>query len=435
MQQTDQNPEKAKKSPLLKSFFGCLVFMAAYLISFFIFDAGNNVKLNYIIFSPLAFILSWVFCYFYLLLKDASTLKYYLLGCMLIACAIIYTNGIFDIDIRIQNFFHSSTLPKKYGQYLDINNTKNRFGRHEIILFKASSNPIDQFLTKNNELIIHSLSKAKNANDAEPTIHMFYKLDKNGKQIDQYSYTQDEDKDTEILFEGYLINIGKHYFRSWPLDGDTTKNSIEIRNADLNWTADQQRQQLDDIDRKAQYFLSERIYDFEHSNSKNYSKKTYFMDDKWHIFCENISDDGNLNLQTVSRGRTVNDLFGHWDKNEWVTNHSPANIQSVYYQKIRRIRNRQDVNSGKYEQGDRWQGCLFSHLIVENDTLKFKDHLYLDEEWHWSQIEINGKNIGALTFEDTEQFHNYGYYSNAALNYQLFTSRRNRLYLIKRIDP
>ncbi|HBW81216.1 MAG TPA: hypothetical protein DEF78_14895, partial [Sphingobacterium sp.] len=137
----------------------------------------------------------------------------------------------------------------------------------------------------------------------------------------------------------------------------------EIRNGDLNWTADQQRQQLDDIDRKAQYFLSERIYDFEHSNSKSYSKKTYFMDGKWHIFCENISDDGNLNLQTVSRGRTVNDLFGHWDKNEWVTNHSPANIQSVYYQKIRRIRNRQDLNSRKYEQGDRWQGCLFSHLV------------------------------------------------------------------------
>ena len=159
------------------------------------------------------------------------------------------------------------------------------------------------------------------------------------------------------------------------------------------------------------------------------------MNGKWHIFCENISDDDNLNLQTVSRGRTVNDLFGHWDKNEWVANRSPANIQSVYYQKIKRIRNRQDVNTGKYEQGDRWQGCLFSQLVVENDTLKFKDHLYLDEEWHWSQIEINDKNIGALTFEDTEQFHSYGYYSNASLNFQLFTNRRNRLYLIKRIDP
>jgi len=430
VQQTDQNPEKAKKSPLLKSFFGCLVFMAAYLISFFIFDAGNNVNLNYIIFSPLAFILSWVFCYFYLLLKDTSTLKYYLLGCMLIAGTIIYTNGIFDIDIRIQNFFHSSTLPKKYGQYLDINNTKNRFGRHEIILFKASSNPIDQFLTKNNELIIHSLSKAKNANDAEPTIHMFYKLDKNGKQIDQYSYTQDEDKDTEILFEGYLINIGKHYFRSWPLNGDTTKKTIEVFNANLNWSTDKQDQNLNDIKSKATYLLSEKIYHFDQSNSKSYTKRTYFMDDKWYVFNENISDDNNLDPQSSSKGRTVNDLFGHWDKNEWVTNTTPPNIRSVYYQKIKRVRNRHDVKTGKYEKGDLWQGCLFSQLIVENDTLRFKDSLYLDEKWHWSQVDINNKNIGTLTFENTDQFNAYGFYTNPALNYQLFTNQRNKLYLI-----
>lgn len=406
--------------------------MTAYLISFFIFDLSNNEQLNYIIFSPLVLVSSWIFFYFFLLLKGTKSLRYYLLACMLIAFAIIYTNGIFDLDIRLQNFFHSSKLPKEYRQYVDINNSKNQFGKHEIILFKTSDHPIDQFLTKSNELIIHSLTAVTNSNAPLPIVHTFYKLDKDGNQIDQYSYKQDKDDETEILFEGYLINVTKHYFRNWPLDGDTTKKTIELYNADLNWSEDQQRHALNDIENKAVYLLSEKIYGFDHRDSKSYSKKTYLMNGKWYTLCENVSDDNEFSPQTKSKGRTMNDLFGHWDKNEWITNTAPANVQSLYYQKIKRVRNRHDAKTGKYEHGDVWQGCLFSQLIVENDTLKFKDSLYLDEQWHWSQIEINNKNIGALTFEDTEQFHTYGYYANPGLNYQLFTNQRNRLYLIKR---
>jgi len=97
------------------------------------------------------------------------------------------------------------------------------------------------------------------------------------------------------------------------------------------------------------------------------------------------------------------------------------------------MRNRHDAKTGKDDRGEVWQGCLFSQLIVDNDTLKFKDKLYLDEEWHWSKIEINNKNIGALSFENTEQSKVYSFYSNPALGYQLFTNQRNRLYLIKKI--
>lgn len=404
--------------------------MTAYLISFFVFDLSSSEKLSYIIFSPFVCVLSWIFFHFFLLVKDTRNLKYYLLGCALIACTIIYTNGIFDIDIRLQNFFHSSKLPNEYSKYDDISKLKNQFGKHEIILFKASDNPIDQFLTKNNELIIHCLTGATDTDSPSTVIHTFYRLDKDGKQIDEYSFKQDKDEDSEVLFEGYLINVSKHYFRSWPLNGDTTKKTIEVFNANLNWSTDKQDQKLNDIKSKATYLLSEKIYHFEQSNSKSYTKRTYFMDDKWYVFNENISDDNNLDPQSSSKGRTVNDLFGRWDKNEWVTNTTPPNIRSVYYQKIKRIRNRHDVKTEKYEKGDLWQGCLFSQLIVENDTLRFKDSLYLDEKWHWSQVDINNKNIGTLTFENTDQFNAYGFYTNPALNYQLFTNQRNKLYLI-----
>jgi hypothetical protein len=404
--------------------------MTAYLISFFVFDLSSSEKLSYIIFSPFVCVLSWIFFHFFLLVKDTRNLKYYLLGCTLIACTIIYTNGIFDIDIRLQNFFHSSKLPNEYSKYDDINKLKNQFGKHEIILFKASDRPVDQFLTKNNELIIHCLTDAPHTDSPSTIIHTFYKLDKDGDQIDEYSFKQDKDEDSEVLFEGYLINVSKHYFRSWPLNGDTTKKTIEVFNANLNWSADQQGQKLNDIESKAIYLLSEKIYHSDQSNSKSYTKRTYFIDDNWYVFYENISDDNNLVPQSSSKGRTVNDLFGHWDKNEWVTNTTPPNIRSVYYQKIKRVRNRHDVKTGKYEKGDLWQGCLFSQLIVENDTLRFKDSLYLDEKWHWSQVDINNKNIGTLTFENTDQFNAYGFYTNPALNYQLFTNQRNKLYLI-----
>lgn len=437
MAQTDTKTNKSKKDLLWKSFGACLVFMILYVISFYTIPLTNNQELNYIVFSPIVFVLSWVFFYFFILLKDGSSLKYYLLACLLLACVFIYTNGIFNVDIMFENFFNSSKLPRGYEKYVDINNKKNKFGKHEIKLFIASDNPLDQFLTQNQELIIHSKTTINNANKEYPVIHNFYKLDKNGNQIAQYSFQQTSYEDNEVLFEGYLINVFQNYFRDWPLHGDTTKKTIEIVNEDFSWTKDQQRQKLAEIEKNAKFLLSKTVYDSEADNKhkETYFKITYFLNDQWYTFYEDFTDDNYLIYEVKPKGRIVNDLFGQWDQN-WMRreeNAPPRNIASVYYQKIQRLRDRYDVKTGNSDRGDVWRGYLFSKLIVDNDTLKFKDNLYLDEDTHRSKIEIDHKNIGTLSFESTEDFIVYSFYSNPALNYQLFTNHLNKIYLIKKI--
>ncbi|WP_346086976.1 hypothetical protein [Sphingobacterium ginsenosidimutans] len=433
----NKGTERPRKGILLKSFWVCLIFMALYVIGFYTLPLPGNNELNYIIFSPIVFVLSWVFFYVFILLKGGSQLKYFLLGCLLLACFFIYVNGIFNVDIRLENAFNFSKLPKEYEKYVDINNSKNTFGKHEIDLFIASDNPVYQLLTQNNELIIHSTTSPQHTNDPFPTIHDFCKLDKNGNQIDHYSFRQDSDDDKEVLFEGYLINVSKNYFRNWPLRGDTIRKTIEIFNEDLKWSRDQQRQKLTEIEKEATYLMSTPVYHSDRNNeyAGSYYKITYLINDKWYTFYENFSDEEYFPYKIEPKGNLVNDLFGQWEEDqlEPSDNAPPPNIRSVYYQKVQRMRDRHDAKTGEYDRGDAWQGYLFSQLIVDNDTLKFKDKLYLDEEWHWSKIEINNKNIGALSFENTEQFKVYSFYSNPALNYQLFTNQRNRLYLIKKI--
>ena len=77
---------------------------------------------------------------------------------------------------------------------------------------------------------------------------------------------------------------------------------------------------------------------------------------------------------------------------------------------------------------------LYTDIVYKNDTIKLKEFMYLDEKAPPSAITINGKTLGMLTKNKARPpviMIEYRYYTNAQLDYALFSNDDKKIYLIK----
>ncbi|WP_431293327.1 hypothetical protein [Pedobacter sp. P26] len=115
---------------------------------------------------------------------------------------------------------------------------------------------------------------------------------------------------------------------------------------------------------------------------------------------------------------------------------STPNVRYKYFQKLKLEKVRFSGGGGNAPGFTKmlYPGYLFTDVVFKNDTLKLKEFMYLDEESHTSSVEINGKNIGALSknkAQPVEQINGYMYYTNDDVKYALFSNNDQKLYLMK----
>jgi uncharacterized lipoprotein NlpE involved in copper resistance len=353
----------------------------------------------------------------------------------------------------------TNKLPEEYKKYNSLNslNTKDTilFGNYYLRLLFKSSEPIEQALLPSNDLIVSTTTKKKNSD----IVKHFYKLDKNGKIIDSISFIENFKNGKEELLHNYLVNKKQKYFTTWPLDGKRNKINFILQNENMNTDRNTEKKMIDEIFGKAQF--SRVDYDFDHvfetkKNSQIEENKSdtdnqpiivelnktvyiifYLMNGQWYNFYTLTDISKRVSLDEVLSSRvSSNTLFKKYDKNEqeWAVILN-KNIIYKYFHKIKGGNVTISGGGGSSYSTYWWKGQLFSNLIINKDTLKVYDDLYLDEGINLkTPITINGKEIGHLIRGEKESVEPLMFYSNKALNYSLFTNDEKKVYMIKEKD-
>ena len=335
-------------------------------------------------------------------------------------------------------------IPERFKDYVSINQNSINFGKHQITLEFKSDERIELLLLENNELLV----KTKTGKE----MSQLSVLNTNGEILRNYSHKDNYENGTEKLIKGYLVNFDKNYYKTWAFDKDETEKKIVQQNEHLDYPNDKEEEAINDILSTAEFVGLDYDYDYKYIEQKKdpdtdpyddkpkaiYFKPTvyiikYLKQNKWYQFYTLI--DVNKRISTDSLlANEFNSLLEKYDTKdrEWqvIPNN---NIQYQYFHRIERKKIIHPVGGGSPAYiANWWLGNLYVKVNVDNDTLKFYDRLYLDEEWPQSSIKVDGKQIGQLNDINEKQIKPFMLYENKNLNYSLFTNDIKKLFLIKR---
>ncbi|ALR29315.1 hypothetical protein ATE47_01645 [Chryseobacterium sp. IHB B 17019] len=331
-------------------------------------------------------------------------------------------------------------LPKRFIQYHPLDSLKSiKSGAATLNLLVESTEDIESFLTPENNIILSIVP------DKEEKF--FFKLNPEGQVIDSLKLNSDAG---DIAFlKGFIINMKTHRYHLWSFNGSKLPIKITAQNADFKWDIEKQRKQLTDIARKSN---TVRV-DYEKSNTApykpdseglrtaqvatHYSVITYCINDVCFQFYTTL--DVSKQFPWSYREKMLwNNLFKRINKeaiSEVEISKTPY-IKYWYFQKLKR-EEVQFSGGGGNAPGFReilYHGNLYTDVVFNKDTLRLREFMYLNEESHTSDIEIDGKNIGALSKnkeQPTQDIRGYLYYTNEKLHYALFTNNDKKVYLIK----
>lgn len=342
------------------------------------------------------------------------------------------------LDVYLLNKMNRSALPEKYKSYQDIDSTKLiTFGHHEIKLIWESYSRIQHFISSEGKVIIvtNEIPKDRNQKEVEEDGEMgstrfymnyhFYKLNKDGNIIDQYTYKSTRGNWNELLFGDFIVNYNQKYYKTWIKDGDTVKKPMIVQNEDLKWSKEEQKVQYQQMAENADDYLRE---------SKNGADRvTYYMNGKWYQMYLNgkISEHDSMTNPGYN-----NNLFGEGlFKKEELEPHRFPNIMPVYFQRTKLDKFTTSASGGGISNTlKRWDGDLYCQLLIHGDTLKFKKAMSFNEIFTTEKFyKTKGESIRKLKAELEKEYVPYLYFSDKSLNFQLFTTDQNKLYIIKPI--
>ncbi|MEO5911636.1 MAG: hypothetical protein ABIP95_12155 [Pelobium sp.] len=341
------------------------------------------------------------------------------------------------LDIYIKNVSNSDKLPIEYQSYQSIYNLKPLyFGKQQMeVLFQSDQEPLSHFISSQNNLIV-IVDKAPEVKSKEPTNFIrdiyFYKLDKDSKIIDSMVFIRTYETGPEIMFDDFIVNQTKAYYKTWVLDGDTTYKPVIKHNVDLHWSKEEEIELYENIASNAKYFKVDR-----------YLTKSiiYFLDNKWNIayFGNEIPyrpKASNDEFYDDNRGETTleNNLFKHYvpRKMQMIKN-VPNNIKPLYFQREKLRKRTYNLGGGTSNTTvTEWVGYLYCQLFVNSDTLKFKIHnVFTDGNLKPNLFDVKGAEISKYQTAVEKQYSFFSFYENKDLNFQLFTTSDYRLYIIK----
>lgn len=280
------------------------------------------------------------------------------------ALSIVYGYG-------FRNFIKQPKLPAAYSQYKSIDSgasSKNYEFKH---LFNGEADEIyfENPIGIKNGVIIHV-----NSTDSDKSANIYYKIDQNGNLADSLIYSQNEY--ATALQKGYLIH--NDYYRSWALDGDTSKHKYIPINYDLK---------LDSVARKNEFFklnanamaskFISHDYLWDNDDLKSEAKIDKFLfliKDKWYALY-------GANLKEYE-GQEINepDTLQNQLKGEQILGKADNIIQVNYFYKSLR-----ELTDGKIW----WFGTGYVNLKVGLENIEIKHEMrYYEDTKTFSYLEL-----------------------------------------------
>ncbi len=397
---------------LLKSNLIAFGITAIYLMIAPALIKGMYAELFHFFVAIGLFLGSVIFYFIFMFFKSIQKLKWLFGGMAFFGALVGLGNS--DLDMVFLNMINSSKLPEKYREYQDLDQGVLLFKNKEMKVVIDGTTELEHYLTNKNHLIV--VQDIYEILGSESVKHREYsKFDSLGNFVARYKTAISE----EILFEGYLINRDKNYYRTWPLDGDTTKIQFELYNADFSFDESKQADFIAKIEQSSTMFFSKECWTTDRP-SKRFLKTIYKENGKWMA----LYSDTNIQRTIQSRGKVHNDLFRYYSTDEYkLVPYYNKNIQYQYFQKISLKRS----DSGS----ENWDGFLYTQVIVGRDTLKIKEATTLGREWEAKHSKYWGKNQEGYAANADGTYSPYFFYSNPKIQYQLFSNRLGKLYMIK----
>lgn len=405
---------------------------------------GNYAELVYFFVGIGLFVVSFIFYFVFIFFKSIQKLKWLFGGIVLL----IFTStfSLFGFDIYFKNLFNSKNLPQEYNQYIELDsiNKPIRFGNHEMtLLFEESHEPIAHFISSKNNLIVitSQIPKDRNAKEIKEDFGVrtyqdiiTYKFNKNGDIIDKHIYKRTRENYNEELFDDYIVNIEKEYYKTWVLDGDTVKKPFEFQNKDLKWNKEQQINLFQKIINEAKYYS---IIDEDYTEGEHIPKQEiiYFMENKWYklfTYCE-LPDHNRKD--TRGKSSYYNNIFKEYFADEMELSPKDFSYNNIYYryfQKVKLERGYASCGGNTGWETTNWDGYLFANLIVGKDTLKLKRKQSISDNYIIDATHIHDMEIDKyFKDEDLNPDIPYMFYSNKDFNFRLFTNNPYSLFIIK----
>jgi hypothetical protein len=331
-------------------------------------------------------------------------------------------------------------LPWKFNHYQSIDSSELiKSGKVSMALLLQSKVDIQSYLTPENLLVTYSVPTE--------TENLFYKISKEGNVIDSLVI---DSRPADIAFiKGFIINKETHQYYKWSINGNKQAIDMPEQNERLDWDPKRQQQQLAEVLK-----VSPDVYvDYQYEEPepqkpagndlqtipaiRTYAVLTYFVKSDCFQFFTTL-DVHEQFPYTYTEKLLLNNLFKRINtqvSGDKETVKTP-NVKYRYFQKLKLEKVQFSGGGGNAPGFEKslYHGNLFTDVAYKNDTLKLKEFMYLDENWHTSAIQINGKKLGTLTKNKQQPpaiIEAYMYYTNPQLQYALFSNNDKKLYLIK----
>lgn len=331
-------------------------------------------------------------------------------------------------------------LPKEFVSYHSIDDSATiSVGKLEMSLMLHSKKNISLFLTSANNVILSSFSADK--------VNSFIKISPDGNVTDTLELIS---RPEDIIFlKGFIIDKQAHQYYNWSFNDIKTPIGITAENLSFNWDSGQQIKKLKEIVNQSKTVYVDYAFDSpvpqKQANEglqtkqsvSSYAIVTYFLKDKCFQLYTTEDVRKYFSSSYLQEMRWSN-LFKRINKdkadNEEII--KTPNLSYRYFQKLKLEKVKFSGGGGNAPGFTKllYPGYLFTDVIFKSDTLKLKEFMYLDKDWHTSAVEIDGQNIGSLSknkAQPVEHINAYMYYTNENLHYALFSNSDKKLYIIK----
>ncbi len=331
-------------------------------------------------------------------------------------------------------------LPKRFAQYHSIDSSNViQNGKSQMSLLLESKRNIEFFLTSENDVIISSVTSERE--------NSFIKIAADGNVADTLKLMS---RPEDIVFlKGFIIDKQAQQYYRWSFDGAKTPIKIIPQNSGFNWDVEKQSKQLADIAKQSKAVYVDYNFDSPVPEKMvgdgpqttqgvtSYAIITYIIDGECFQLYTSL-DVHKYFSSSYLQEMLWNNLFKRINKKNGSDGEiiRTPNVKYQYFQRLKLEKVRFSGGGGNAPGFSKmlYPGYLFTDVVFKENTLRLKEFMYLDEEWHTSAVEIDGKNIGALSKnkeQPVENINGYMYYTNDKLKYALFTNNDKKLYLIR----
>lgn len=322
------------------------------------------------------------------------------------------------------------TLPVEFSEYAQLSNFM-QFGDYTLEHFLSeTSGEKEHGINKySNHIIIKNTSAIDEGTQRES----YYKLDVNGKVIDEYNFYKSSysaiGTGGENLVDGtFLVNLEKLYYTTWPLNGNRTRRPFTPINEDLSLSDREVDSIYSDITKKAARIDESIAWEqISASENKRRVRKVFYLNDtaRWYVLYGN-------SLKSDYTGKEIeifNSLFKSRDP--FISLTPPSNITIPYFERhnnrIIRSHGGGSTNSGPSTTFIQ-EGMAYYQLRIGGDVLRFK----VPEELSVTEPGTAYSTGVGVKYPPKEVLLNQlDYYTNTHLNYALF-SVHGALYLVKK---